>query len=126
MPLEHLQQEIRDDVRFWGYEMDADLAGVMGMQPRSDVELIRHAYVRTAHRQRGIGRALLKHLESMTTKPILIGTWAAAAWAIEFYQKNGYRILLKDEAAHVLRTYWNIPERQIEVSVVFANSRWQR
>lgn len=126
MPLAHLQQEIAEGVRFWGYEADGQLVGVMGMQGRRDVELIRHAYVKTTHRKGGIGGALLKHLESMTTKPILIGTWAAASWAIDFYQKHGYRPLSADEAARLLRTYWNIPEQQIEVSVVLASSRWPR
>lgn len=98
----------------------------MGMQTKSDVELIRHAYVRTTHRQRGIGRVLLNHCESMTTMPILIGTWAAAAWAIDFYRKNGFRLLPDNEARRLLQTYWNIPPRQIDVSVVLADSRWQR
>src|SRR5215212_2689925 len=124
MPFEDLEQEIAEGVRFWGYERGGELVGVMGMQARADVDLIRHAYVRSAHRQLGFGRQLLKHLESITTKPILIGTWAAAIWAISFYQKNGYRILSADEARELLRTYWKIPERQIDVSVVLASSRW--
>lgn len=124
MPLEHLEQEMAEGVRFWGYDQGGELLGVMGMQARGDVDLIRHAYVRTEHRQLGIGRQLLVHLESMTTKPILIGTWAAATWAIGFYQKNGYRVLADSEAGNLLRKYWNIPERQIGVSVVLASSRW--
>lgn len=123
MPLAQLEQELADGVRFWGYERAGELLGVMGLQPRGDVDLIRHAYVSTANRRMGIGEALLKHLEAATSKPILIGTWAAATWAIRFYEKNGYRVLPREETARVLRKYWNIPERQIETSVVLAKSR---
>ena len=92
MPMDELSQEIRDGVQFWGYESDGELIGVMGMQDKGDVALIRHAYVKTARRNRGVGTNLLRHLERMTTKPILIGTWADATWAIRFYEKNGYRL----------------------------------
>ena len=122
MPLEQLEQEMADGVRFWAYERAGELVGVMGLQPRGDVDLIRHAYVSSAHRRIGIGEALLKHLEAATSKPILIGTWAAATWAITFYEKNGYRVLPREETARVLRKYWNIPDRQIETSVVLAKS----
>lgn len=125
MPLEHLQQEMADGVRFWGCDRDGELAGVMGLQDRDDVDLIRHAYVRTQRRQQGIGEALLKHVEATTSKPILVGTWATAAWAIRFYQKNGYRLLSHEDAASLLKKYWNIPARQVETSVVLANSRWK-
>lgn len=124
MPLEHVQQEMADGVRFWGCERDGELAGVMGLQDRDEVDLIRHAYVRTQRRKQGIGEALLRHVEATTSKPILIGTWATAAWAIRFYQKNGYRLLSHEDAASLLKKYWNIPARQIESSVVLANSRW--
>ena len=93
MPLAELEGEIADGVEFWGYEEQGALLGVMGIQDKGDVCLIRHAYVRPQRQQAGIGTRLLRHLESMTEKPILIGTWAAAAWAVAFYQRNGYRLL---------------------------------
>src|SRR5207248_4742202 len=114
MPLEELEQEIRDGVVFWGYQAGGELIGVMGIQDRGEVTLIRHAYVQTAQRRQGIGEKLLRHLEDMTAKPILIGTWSAAAWAIRFYEKNGYRSLSRPETERLLRRYWSIPERQIE------------
>ena len=125
MPLAELEREIRDGIAFWGCESDGELVGVMGIQDRSEVTLIRHAYVRTAHRREGIGEKLLKHLERITPKPILIGTWSDAAWAIHFYEKNGYRILSRPETERLLRKYWSIPERQVETSVVLANSNWK-
>jgi GNAT superfamily N-acetyltransferase len=123
MPLQHLHEEIADGVGFWGYEKDQELIGVLGLQSRGDVDLIRHAYVKTASRGQGIGQALLRHAESASTRPILIGTWAAATWAIRFYCRNGYRVVPDDEGSRLLRRYWNIPPRQAEVSVVLAESR---
>lgn len=123
MPIEELEREIDGGVAFWGAEVAAELAGVMGIQDRGEVDLIRHAYVRTRYRSRGIGSALLHHLERQTNKPILIGTWAAAVWAIRFYEKHGYRVLNRDETRMLLRRYWNIPERQIDTSVVLADPR---
>jgi GNAT superfamily N-acetyltransferase len=125
MPLSELEQQIGQGVAFSGYERDGDLVGVMGIQDRGEVTLIRHAYVRTTERRGGVGGQLLKYLEQLTAKPILIGTWAAAAWAIRFYEKNGYRLLSRPETERVLRKYWTIPERQIETSVVLANGRWK-
>jgi GNAT superfamily N-acetyltransferase len=124
MPLAELEQEIGAGVRFTGCEVDGRLLGVMGIQDRGEVDLIRHAYVRTSTRRTGIGARLLAHLEGESRKPILIGTWAAATWAIRFYEKNGYRLLPREETARVLRRFWDIPERQIETSVVLANGRW--
>jgi len=124
MALEELKREIGHGVAFWGCEADGELAGVMGIQDLGEVTLIRHAYVRTDQRRSGIGQKLLKHLEAMTAKPILIGTWTAAVWAIRFYEKNGYRTLSRPETERLLRKYWSIPERQIETSVVLANARW--
>jgi GNAT superfamily N-acetyltransferase len=109
-----------------GYEAGGELVGVMGIQDRGEVNLIRHAYVQTAQRRKGIGEKLLQHLEQMTAKPILIGTWTAAAWAIRFYEKNGYRTLSRPEIERLLRKYWSIPDRQIETSVVLASARWKR
>ena len=120
-----LAQEISDGVQFWGMTAGSELVGVMGIQNKGDVYLIRHAYVRTAQRQAGIGTALLKHLQAMTTRPILIGTWADASWAIRFYVKNGFRVLSKEETRSLLRTYWSIPERQVETSVVLADRTWK-
>jgi len=125
MPMQELNQEIRDGIQFWGYESDGELIGVMGIQDKGDVALIRHAYVKTSRRGRGIGSRLLRHLEQMTGKPILIGTWAAATWAIRFYEKKGYRILSRTDTERLLRQYWSIPDRQIATSVVLANAAWE-
>ena len=120
MPLEGLRHEIDDGVVFWGLEKDGKLTGVMGFQDKGDVTLIRHAYVRTQARNIGIGTRLLRHLEDMIDKPILIGTWADATWAISFYKKHGYRLVSEKEKSHLLKKYWSIPERQIETSVVLS------
>jgi GNAT superfamily N-acetyltransferase len=120
MPMQELKAQIADGIAFSGYESDGDLAGVMGIQDKGEVVLIRHAYVRSSERRRGIGEALLKHLEATARKPVLIGTWADAAWAIRFYEKNGYRVQSRAETERLLRKYWTIPDRQIETSVVLA------
>ena len=117
--------EIADGVVFWGCEKKGKLLGVMGIQDKGDVTLIRHAYVRTRCRQQGIGQRLLVHLESLTKGPILVGTWKSAYWAVAFYQKNGYVLLSNQETDRLLRKYWSIPERQIETSVVLANRAWK-
>ena len=122
MQMEELEAEIRDRVVFWCLEEHGQLIGVMGIQDKGDVVLIRHAYVRTSRRRGGIGTQLLKHLEGLATKPILIGTWRAATWAIDFYERNGYLIQSREVTDRLLRRYWNIPERQIETSVVMAKS----
>ena len=124
MPFEELIIEIGDGVVFWGLERDGQLLGVMGIQDKDDVTLIRHSYVRTQAQKMGIGTKLLLHLESMTEKPILIGTWAASLWAISFYEKNGYTLVSEEEKNRLLSKYWPIPERQVETSVVLANQRW--
>ena len=125
MPMDELSQEIRDGVQFWGYESDGELISVMGMQDKGDVALIRHAYVKTARHNQGVGTKLLQHLERMTTKPILIGTWADATWAIRFYETNGYRLLSRKDTERLLRHYWSIPDRQVITSVVLANAKWE-
>jgi GNAT superfamily N-acetyltransferase len=125
MPMEELKGEIAAGVRFWGAESDGQLLGVMGIQDKGEVELIRHAYVKTVKRNQGVGTELLRHIENMARKPILLGTWIDAAWAIAFYEKNGYRRLPRPETERLLRKYWSIPERQIETSVVLANAAWQ-
>jgi len=126
MGLDELKREIHQGVAFWGYESGGELVAVMGIQDRGEATLIRHAYVHSTQRRKGIGETLLKHLEQMTTKSILIGTWSAASWAIRFYEKNGYRVLSRSEIERLLRKHWNISERQIETSVVLANARWSR
>jgi GNAT superfamily N-acetyltransferase len=121
MSLADISREIEDGVVFWGFERDGRLAGVMGIQDKGDVALIRHAYVLTRFRRQGIGEKLLRHLEGLTEKPILVGTWKAASWAVSFYRKNGYDVVSDDVKDRLLRRYWSIPERQIETSVVLAN-----
>jgi GNAT superfamily N-acetyltransferase len=125
MRSEELAHEIKDGVVFWGYEEEDGLTAVMGIQDKGDVTLIRHAYVRTSRKNHGIGGRLLRFLEATTTKPILIGTWSAATWAIAFYKKNGYRLLKREEKDRLLKKYWTIPERQVETSVVLANAQWR-
>jgi N-acetylglutamate synthase-like GNAT family acetyltransferase len=120
MPRDELRHEIGDGVRFWGYEEDGELMGVMGIQDVQDVTLIRHAYVRMARRGQGIGGQLLSHLRTLTDRPVLVGTWAAATWAIRFYEKHGFRLVSQEEKNRLLKTYWAIPERQVETSVVLA------
>ena len=120
MPMAELEAQLADGIVFSGYESNGRLVGVMGIQDKGEVALIRHAYVSTAERRKGIGEKLLRHLEATTRKPVLIGTWADAAWAIRFYEKNGYRRQSRVETARLLRKYWSIPERQIETSVVLA------
>lgn len=120
-----LAHQFESGVRFWGYEENGDLSGVMGIQHVRDVTLIRHAYVRTACRNRGIGASLLTHLRTLTAKPILIGTWATASWAIRFYEKHGFALISGEEKNRLLRKYWSIPARQVETSVVLAETRGQ-
>ncbi|MNP16506.1 Acetyltransferase (GNAT) family protein [compost metagenome] len=122
MTFEELTHEINDGVTFWGFEENKLLLGVMAIQDKSDVSLIRHAYVRTSQRKSGIGTKLLQHLMANANKPILIGTWAAANWAIRFYEKNGFELVSPKEKETLLQTYWTIPERQIETSVVLCES----
>ena len=120
MPEEELRHEIADGVVFWGCEENGELVGVMGIQDVADVTLIRHAYVRTAHRRRGLGAKLLSHLHKRAEKPMLIGTWKSATWAIHFYEKHGFRVVPEEEKNRLLRKYWTIPDRQIETSLVLA------
>ncbi len=123
MPMVELQHEIKNGVSFWGYEHNQRLLGVMGIQPVLDVTLIRHAYVRTEMRNQGIGGKLLSNLCKLTERPILIGTWADAYWAINFYQRNGFR-LVSDNKDRLLKKYWTAPQRQFDVSVVLADHKW--
>lgn len=125
MPELELRNQIADGVEFWGYKEGDKLIGVMGIQHKREVTLIRHAYVRTKERSKGIGRQLLTHLNSMASTPVLIGTWTDAKWAISFYLKNGFRLLERSEINVLLPRYWTIPTRQIETSVVMASSNWK-
>ena len=118
-----LKAEIDAEVNFWGWDESGALIGIMGIQPVRDVTLIRHAYVRTAHQGRGIGGALLTSLADQATGPLLVGTWAAAEWAIRFYQRHGFRLVPPEEKDRLLSTYWSIPSRQKETSVVLVYTR---
>jgi len=126
MSRKQLQHEIDEGVVFWGYEDSGTLAGVMGLQQVRDVTLIRHAYVLTSGQKRGIGTHLLSHLREMAKGPVLIGTWADAAWAIRFYEKHGFQMISAREKDQLLPKYWTIPERQIETSVVLADPMWRK
>jgi GNAT superfamily N-acetyltransferase len=121
MSASELAREIAAGVEFSGYEADGALLGVMGIQHVRDVDLIRHAYVRPFAQGRGIGGALLRRLQESTTRPILIGTWADADWAIRFYQRHGWELIPDPRKTELLRSYWTITPRQIETSVVLAN-----
>ena len=119
-----LAHEIDEGVVFWGYEESGVLAGVMGLQQIRDVTLIRHAYVRGSSQKRGIGAQLLAHLREQAQGPVLIGTWAAASWAIRFYQGHGFQLVSPEEKNRLLGKYWSVPERQVETSVVLADPEW--
>ena len=125
MSRDELHAEMEDGVSFWGYEENEELKGVMGIQQVEDVTLIRHAYVRTTSQKQGIGALLLSHLRKMANTPVLIGTWADAAWAIRFYERYGFQIVAPDEKHRLLKKYWTVPDRQIETSVVLADPKWQ-
>jgi N-acetylglutamate synthase-like GNAT family acetyltransferase len=124
MPEEEFLSEIASGVIFWVAEDNNGLLGGMGIQDRGAVTLIRHAYVSTSAQRKGVGTTLLRHVVALTTKPVLIGTWAAATWAIDFYQRNGFMLLSRAETERLLGTYWTIPDRQIVTSVVLADARW--
>lgn len=123
MSEDELRHEINEGVVFWGYEDGGELVGLMGMQNVKDVTLIRHAYVRTVMRNQGIGGKLLCFLRRQTNRPLLIGTWADAVWAVRFYEKHGFKLVTPEEKDRLLRTYWVISDRQIETSVVLAEQK---
>ena len=124
MSYEELRRQIDEGVVFWGYEESGTLVAVMGIQQVQDVTLIRHAYVRTSSQKRGIGAKLLSHLRGLTSAPVLIGTWADALWAIQFYQKHGFQLAGPEASHRLLKKYWAIPDRQIATSVVLADPKW--
>jgi GNAT superfamily N-acetyltransferase len=121
MAADELNDEMAAGVAFWGYEQDNTLVGVMGLQSVRDVDLIRHAYVLPGSQRGGVGTALLAHLRLTSTRRMLVGTWAAAEWAIRFYTQHGFTVVSPARKDLLLRTYWNIPDRQIEASVVLAD-----
>jgi N-acetylglutamate synthase-like GNAT family acetyltransferase len=121
MPQHELESEIAHGVAFWVAEDDGRLAGVMGMQDKADVTLIRHAYVAPGAQRRGIGARLLSHLRGLTAKPMLVGTWAAASWAIAFYEKHGFSVVARSETLPLLERYWSIPGKQAAASVVLSD-----
>lgn len=125
MPEEELRAQIADGVEFLCYEEDGEVIGVMGVQDRQEVELIRHAYVLTTRRKGGIGSQLIRTILERRKKPILIGTWQAATWAIDFYRKHGFRLVDEQEKNLLLRRYWSIPDRQVETSVVLAEDSYR-
>ncbi|HXX13038.1 MAG TPA: GNAT family N-acetyltransferase [Burkholderiales bacterium] len=120
MPLDELRSEIAAGVRFWGYELSDQLIGVMGLQEVLNAALIRHAYVRTAYRNQGVGGQLLAELRNQTERRLLVGTWAAARWAIRFYEKHGFRLADERTKNRLLKRYWSIATAQIAASVVLA------
>ena len=124
MSEDELATEIAAGVPFSGIEAAGALVGVMGLQPVKDVTLIRHAYVRTDHQRRGIGARMLEVLRAEATSPLLIGTWAAATWAIRFYEKHGFTVVSDAEKTRLLKIYWTVSERQIATSVVLADGAW--
>lgn len=125
MTRNELQAQIDEGVKFSCYVDGDEIIGVMGVQDREEVLLIRHAYVRTTRRNSGIGTTLLLHLITGSTKPILIGTWKAAHWAITFYEKHGFSVIDEEEKNQLLKKYWTIPDRQIETSVVLVDQAYK-
>lgn len=124
MPLEELEKELEAGVKFYGWEENGQLLGVMGIQPVLDKILIRHAYVLTPHQRAGIGSKLLNHLLGLTKgEELMVGTWATAPWAIQFYQNRGFVLTSREETTRLLKKYWDIPDRQVETSVVLRLKR---
>jgi N-acetylglutamate synthase-like GNAT family acetyltransferase len=123
MSKEELTEEIKSGVVFWSYEENGNILGVMGIQDVKDVTLVRHAYTLPSCQRKGIGSKLLLHLGSLTKRPLLMGTWADAEWAVRFYEKHGFSLVTKEEKNILLRKYWDIPERQVETSVVLSNTQ---
>jgi GNAT superfamily N-acetyltransferase len=121
MTSQEFDVEIGAKVVFWGYEQDGALVGVMGIQGVRDVDLIRHAYVLPSSQRHGIGASLIKHLQNLSARRMLVGTWSAATWAIGFYRRHGFELVARERTTELLKNYWTISDRQIETSVVLAN-----
>ena len=126
MPKTELREQIDDGVLFYCSFVENQITGVMGIQDKGDVQLIRHAYVRTNQRNKGVGGELLEYFMRKSKKPILIGTWKAASWAVSFYQKHGFSLATEEEKNKLLKKYWNIPERQVETSVVLVDNEYRK
>jgi N-acetylglutamate synthase-like GNAT family acetyltransferase len=126
MSTDELAKEIASGVIFWMAEDNGQLLGVMAIQDKEDVALVRHAYTATTLQRKGIGTKLLRHVEALADKPILIGTWADASWAIEFYRRNGFTVVSDGDKNRLLRAYWSVPARQVETSVVLVDRRWMK
>lgn len=126
MTREELNLQIEDGVSFSCYVEGDEIAGVMGIQDKGNVTLIRHAYVRTKQRNSGIGTLLLRELIKSSTKPVMIGTWKAASWAISFYEKHGFTLVGEEEKNRLLKKHWAIPDRQVETSVVLVDEKYKR
>lgn len=124
MPRDELENEIAHGIIFWVAEEGASLLGIMGIQDKGEVALVRHAYVTPTLQRKGVGTSLLHHVQALTSKPVLIGTWADASWAIEFYRRNGFTVVPSTHKDSLLRRYWSISPRQVETSVVLADGRW--
>jgi GNAT superfamily N-acetyltransferase len=118
MRRDEILSEMAAGVAFYGHEEDSQLDAVMGIQDRGPVTLIRHAYTRTRRQGQGLGTKLLAYLLGMTAKPVLVGTWCDATWAVRFYQQQGFKLTTPEETERLLRAYWSISDRQIETSVV--------
>lgn len=123
MPAGELASEIADGVVFWLAEADGRIAGAMGIQDKGEVALVRHAYVATSMQRKGVGTKLLRHVQALAAKPVMLGTWADASWAIDFYLRNGFSVVPPPRKDALLRKYWSIPARQVETSVVLADAR---
>ena len=124
MSKQDLRSALREGISFWVKENDGLMGGIMGIQNVDDVTLIRHAYVRTSQQRHGVGSKLLSHLLRLADRPVLVGTWRAADWAIQFYRRHGFEMLSQDHTPEILQRYWSISERQIETSVVLAQRSW--
>ena len=124
MSRDELKHEMDEGIEMWGYEDNGELVGVMGIQHRQNVTLIRHAYVSTSRQNQGIGGKILSHLIELTTEPVLIATWSKAIWAVRFYEKNGFMLLSRAEGNQLQRKYWSSPEIKIKASVVLADEKW--
>lgn len=126
MTKEELKEQIEEGVKFLCFVDKEEIIGVMGIQDKSEVDLIRHAYVRTEQRNKGIGSLLLQELLKVSKKSVLIGTWKAAHWAIRFYEKHGFSLVSEEDKNRLLMKYWKIPDRQVETSVVLVDEKYKR
>jgi ribosomal protein S18 acetylase RimI-like enzyme len=124
MSKDELRQEMDEGIVLYGYEKNGELVGVMGIQHKNGVTLIRHSYVRSINQNQGIGGRLLSYLQKITSKPILIATWSNDVNAIRFYERHGFKVVPAEEGYWLQRKYWSTPELKIKASVVLADERW--